>query len=321
MTSRDFDDIYRFEIATRLRPLVSRGGGPDPGALRDLPGGRRYYLEYAEGKVASPRLDERGLAERAQAFFERAFGKPLTALTDVDAQALGGCQDPQLRELIAGEIRSAQVGELCADGRGLQAFLGRFTRPEQLRRSRGPLARRLVEATGAEIGLEGEIISSGDWAFLRQDGVFCLDSRFTIQAVDGTLVSAQLLARADLREGLGGGPDLDSYQRWQEGEGARDRCSLPLHGLLRFEVPGDPGERADFAAPRWLRAGSCFWKYQHLARGLFLGVGALSLDRRSGSPEIGHATSLLLSVHEVKPRPGALSSEARDQPFAAAVAA
>jgi hypothetical protein len=315
MTSRDFEDIYRFEITTRLRPLVSAGGS-DPGALRDLPGGRRYYLEYADGRVASPRLEERSLGDRAEAFFQRAFGKPLPALTDADARALEGCRDPELRELILGEIRSAQAGDLCADPRGLQAFLQRFTRPDHLRRARGPLARRVVEATGAEIGLEGGIISSGDWAFLRQDGVFCLDGRFTIQAVDGTLISANLLARADLREGLGGGPDLETYQRWQEGALASDRCSLPLHGLLRFEVPGDPGPRADFAAPRWLRAGGCFWKYQHLARGLFLGVGALTLDRRSGSAETGHATALLLSVHEVKPRMGAL--EARDQPLAAA---
>jgi hypothetical protein len=299
MANGEFENIYRFEITTKLRPLVTSAA--DPGAA-EMPGGRRYYLSYVDGKVASPGLDGAAVGKGAQAVLEHAFGKKLASLTEAEAHGLGGCQDPTLRQAIESEIQAARAGDLCASVQGLQQFLGRFASAAELRRARGPLTRRLIEAGDLDVGLEGEIITSGDWASLREDGVYCLDSRFTIQAVDGTLISCQLQGRADIRRAMGGGGDLEAYRRWEHGHLEGDRLALPLHAQLRFEVSGDPGEKAEFAAARWLRAGGCFWKYQHLGRGLFLGAGALQLDRRNGQIQAGYATGLRLSVHEVHGR-------------------
>jgi hypothetical protein len=298
--AKDFENIYRFEITTGLRPLVASGG--DPRAAGAVPGGRRFYLSYVDGKVTSPRLDEAAVGRAVQGVLERAFGKELPALGEADARGLAGCLDPALREAIQKEIQERRLGELCASAPGLQQFLGRFATAAELRAARGPLARRLMEEAGMDVGLEGAIVTSGDWAFLRDDGVFCLDGRFTIQALDGTLISADLQARADVGRGLGGPADLQSYRGWQERQLGPDRLALPLSGLLRFEVSGDPGDKAEFAAPRWLRASGCSWKYRHLGRHLFLGAGTLELDRRQGSPLAGHACRMQLSVHEVHGR-------------------
>jgi len=146
-------------------------------------------------------------------------------------------------------------------------------------------------------GLEGTVRTSGDWALLREDGVLMLDSRFTIEATDGSHVCVFLMGRADLARAY----ETDgaaAYDAWVNERPPRHK-RIPLSASLRFDVPGAPHEWEDTASKR-LRAASQFhWKYTRLGRQCFVGAGEVVLDAGRAAPDTGFASGLELSVFEL----------------------
>lgn len=100
----------------------------------------------------------------------------------------------------------------------------------------GPLGQRQhIPITGGEVSgpaLQGRILPGGsDWALLRTDGASFIDARYTIEALDGTLIYVQ---SRGLRVS---GPEV--LARMRAGETV-DPSEVYFRGTPCFEAPEGP---------------------------------------------------------------------------------
>jgi uncharacterized protein DUF3237 len=313
---------YRFNLDIQLNPLVGVASGT---VKRRVAGGTRLYLDYSGGEVktTADRISDLEQAIRRAAtpgkyrLLLEEFNYERIARNDPDAAA-----NPE-RTALAAMYERLTTG-LDANGstpkdaerfiRDLAAFAQAIADYDIRRNGNGYYrSPRRDEASfdkdlggrGFWTGLTGEIITSGDWALLREDGIFTLDARFTIQAKDGALIAALLTGAGDLSRVYDGATGEEAYRKWTSGE-APDQKVLPMSTNLRFYAPGPPGSESVLIAKRYRTATRHYWKYVSLGQGVFVGLGSLSLMSGSSAtpaPELGFATGLSLEVHELVAAP------------------
>ncbi|HEY0705472.1 MAG TPA: DUF3237 family protein, partial [Polyangia bacterium] len=146
-------------------------------------------------------------------------------------------------------------------------------------------------------GVEAEMLSGGDWALVRKDGVAAFQGRFTMRTRDGVLIDCALSAAVDLLATLDKGnkraqvPLHEADGRFDYAEWRTVARKVPATFALQFETPTrDESWAGD--KYRFVNA----WKYARLGRGQFVGVGAFSTG---GSAEKEPITGIDLHVYEV----------------------
>lgn len=155
------------------------------------------------------------------------------------------------------------------------------------------LKRRRNKAELEWFGIDGAIVSGGDWATVRRDGVAMFDGRITIRSADGFLIDSVMSGVVDLRDRRAQGLDDASkvYNKWLIGQ--LDMLTVPVVLALHFEA-ADAG--AAWAQSRFKNASAQFWKYERLVRGQFVAVGTLELSKSIYSP----ITAVTLDVYEME---------------------
>jgi hypothetical protein len=145
-------------------------------------------------------------------------------------------------------------------------------------------------------GIQGAILSGGDWTTVRQDGVVTFDGRLTIRADSSFLVDVVISGVVDLRR-----PEADAlscsdnevyspvYERWLSGE-----LTTPIRTVLslRFEAARAGQSWAD---NKIKNASVGFWKYERLVRGHFMAIGQMEVQQAQYSP----ISDLQLEVYEM----------------------
>jgi hypothetical protein len=154
-------------------------------------------------------------------------------------------------------------------------------------------------------GLDGEIVSGGDWILIQKDGVARFDARVTIKTEDHFLIDAVFSGAVDLVAAV---PSLRVadvrdlgravYERYERG-GPEDK-ELPVRLSVRFEAAEKPSLRPGeddswIKKSRYAKQIDLFPRYQWLVRGLFVGRGAVTLgDDKRWPPR-----SIWLRIHEL----------------------
>lgn len=228
---------------------------------REVPGGARLYLGYSDGAVG---FDADEVARQAHEAASTGGKAALEA-----AFPGGGDWDPPT---LLARLRDA----------------GTITQ------------QKYVAEHGLWTGLAGKVVSSGDWALLRSDGVLALDARLSIKADDGSLIALALAGLADLTAAYPGETGPQAYRSWLDGN-RPTRPAVPLRLSLRFDVPGSPEAVPPPIARRYVHASKFHWRYGRLARGVFVGAGTLSFRPagQESEPDTGFASAVSFDVHEV----------------------
>jgi len=166
--------------------------------------------------------------------------------------------------------------------------------------------------------LSGTILTSGDWALLRSDGVLALDARMTIEVSlpeDGnnkTKLSALFWGVANLALAYPKGPrdenpdqertGEEAYQLWLKGEPPTE-AEIPVKLMLRFDAPS-PAPISGTIAERYVKASLHADRYSRLGRNLYVGIGRVTLKTNKDlwSPDTGFAEAVAINVYEVGDR-------------------
>lgn len=150
-------------------------------------------------------------------------------------------------------------------------------------------------------GLQATLRSGRDWLLVGTDGVIDFDGRMTICDVDGIVIGAHILGRADLNAVVAPSPKKrepvvppggDPYETWKRG--FPPHSYLPLALPMTFDVADYPSSDAtaqgaiDAAAPFAAR-------YVSLGRTFFVAVGAATFR---GGP-FSHLESVTLDVYRL----------------------
>jgi hypothetical protein len=247
---RPFQSQYFFSIDTRL----------DGKPVGDVPGGFRMDIAYEEGGRVWTQGEKyfRDWIERRPSLTD--WWKPIEGVPDV-----GVLEDSRLAYDAIATLRK----------------LGKFD-------PYGPEVRRQHGDRKPELewyGLDGEVLSGGDWTMVRHDGVVRFEGRMTIRSSDEdrALLDTCLTAVVDLRQraqdSIQDGGSI--YRRWRSSGFGKGR-EVPVVFAATFES-------AQQAAPSWApkryaRQAEQHWKYARLTRGQFVAVGKVALDTASLSP-------------------------------------
>jgi hypothetical protein len=147
-------------------------------------------------------------------------------------------------------------------------------------------------------GIKGTVLSGGDWATVREDGVGIFDGRITIKSDDGFLVDAVITGVVDFRKHSADHlpspespePSYEIFTKWRSGKltNRNVRIALPI----RFEAANYTKNWAD---QKLKDASKGFWKYERLVRGQFIASGVMDLAELSYSP----ISDIELHVYEV----------------------
>jgi len=297
-------EAYRFTLAADLASAV--GEKRNDYQTRQVSGGTRLYLQYVNGTASVPRKGS-SATEFLSGVMTSSPGlegqlKGLDGRPDEFYDALSALRDQRSNGRARSEA-SAPSG----------------------------LDRALVEQHEVWLGLVGKIASSGDWALVRSDAVMIMDGRFTINTLDGSMISVKMKGVANLRDAYPGKSHAEAYRLWVEG--AEDdknnppARSIPVAVSFEFDAPGRPGANSEIAAKRYLNASKFYWKYLRLAARQFGGRGTISLDGTRRIPDAGFARKFSIDVFEilsppqtgdqpadVTPRPGGQGEGSSAQP-------
>ena len=249
---------YFFSIDTRF----------DGKPVGDVPGGFRMDIAYEEGgriSTDSGKYFRDWIESNAQL---KDWWKAIEGLPDV-----GALQDSRTAYDAIATVR--KLGKFDPYG------------PE-VRRQHGDLKPELEW-----FGIEGEVLSGGDWTIVRHDGVVCFDGRMTIRSSDEdrSLLDTSLTAVVDLRNRakdsiLDGGA---IYRRWRSAGFGKGK-EVPVVFAATFESVQQAAP--SWAPKRYARQAEHYWKYARLIRSQFVAVGTVTLDSGSLSP-------VKLDVYEV----------------------
>ena len=253
-----FRSQYFFSIDARL----------DGNAVGDVPGGFRMDIAYEEGGRVST---------DGEKYFRAWIEK-----------------NPNLKDWWTAIEGLPEVGVLVDSRQAYDAIaalrkLGKFD-------PYGPEVRSRHGDHKPELewfGIDGEILSGGDWTIVRHDGVVRFEGRMTIRSSDEdrALLDTCLTAVVDLRhrakDSIQDGGSI--YRRWRSSGFDKGR-EVPVVFAMTFES-------AQHAVPSWApkryaRQAEHYWKYARLARGQFVAVGTVALDTAALSP-------MKLDVYEV----------------------
>jgi hypothetical protein len=304
---------YRFTLDVALTSML--GSPSRDKTMRNVPGGRRLYLEYSGKTTTDPAqkasLDADLDAEIAAAIKNagetavvRAFLLELKERIREGTDAKEDCA-----ALTAAEAAlNAPTGQAVpASIKAAAVAIGAYDEKENAYAKSERYPEKPFDAAagaaGFWTGLAGEVITSGDWALVREDGLLILDSRFTIRARDGALISATLAGSANLASVYGSVKGENPYDKWCNDDLPATR-DLPIAVTLRFNAPTFPGNESILAARRYRLATKNYWKYVSLGQALFVGGGHVTLALGSdgkANPETGIATNLKVDVYELVP--------------------
>lgn len=144
--------------------------------------------------------------------------------------------------------------------------------------------------------VEGTILSGGDFALLRLDGVLELDGRMTLKTHDGVLVDAAYSGIVDLDRGgkvdtlicdavndekLNEQVHAAETQIFEShADGKIKAASTPILLCVSFETASmpwttAPGEDLSWVKDRYIGHRRKFWQYRRLARRPFIAAGNL----------------------------------------------
>jgi hypothetical protein len=152
-------------------------------------------------------------------------------------------------------------------------------------------------------GFEGTLLSGGDFALLRLDGVLQLDGRLTLRSREGVLADATYKGTIDLVESARVAAliaehspqhkgltkaihalEASTFEDYARGQPLSAPLELPLLLYMAFEAANTPwtnapGEDLSWPAKRYLAHEKDFWRYRLLMRRLFIATGKLTFDR------------------------------------------
>jgi len=150
--------------------------------------------------------------------------------------------------------------------------------------------------SGGWQGLEGTVLSGGDFLQIRADGVIELDGRVTLRASDDTLIDASYAGLIDL-EAFDPAFSLKNpddqlarvslaYQRFVGG--TFPATNLPLKLFITFDTSTGPwstenSEDTTWTKPSQLRHRGNVWKYAELVRRQYVGEGEIVFEHTPGS--------------------------------------
>jgi hypothetical protein len=151
-------------------------------------------------------------------------------------------------------------------------------------------------------GFEGTVLSGGDFALVRLDGVLQLDGRLTLKSREGVLTDATYKGVIDLveaarvaklieehrdRKGLSKaihGLEAATFEDYARGKALNAPVQLPILLYVAFEAANTPwtnapGEDLSWPQKRYLAHEEDFWRYRLLVRRLFVATGKLTFDK------------------------------------------
>lgn len=152
-------------------------------------------------------------------------------------------------------------------------------------------------------GFEGTVLSGGDFALLRLDGVFQLDGRLTLKSREGVLTDAKYTGMIDLvdsariaraftehehdRKGLTKAIhtlEAAAFEEYMRGKPLSARLELPIVLSVAFEAANTPwtnapGEDLSWPAKRYVAHEKDFWRYRLLMRRPFVAAGKISFEQ------------------------------------------
>lgn len=236
-------------------------------------GGTRVHVNYKNGAVITdPTL------------YRHSWGTAPAAATGDVSQALR-----ERIELELGEKPEARVS--------IMDLLKRARQEGQAALDAGKKGSSQPDSRFFWPGMAGKILSGRDTVLVREDGVAVYDSRFAISA-DGFVIDARAAGTIDFMRALATAKDgPDAYDQYRTNRGHPHGSRLEMKMWFRFEPACDPGEAARYAAPRYVLQSLGAWKYEPLARGQFIGIGSITVDKARNWP----ARTLQMDVFEVCP--------------------
>lgn len=152
-------------------------------------------------------------------------------------------------------------------------------------------------------GFHGTVLSGGDFALLRLDGVFQLDGRLTLKSREGVLTDAKYTGLIDLvgstriakafaehdRDPKGLTKAIHSieaatFEDYMHGKPLERALELPIVLYVAFEAANmpwtnAPGEDLSWPQKRYVEHADDFWRYRLLVRRPFVAAGKVRFEK------------------------------------------